>query len=158
MPAIRAAIDAAGHPALFMVDCIASLGCDRFEMDAWGVDVMVAASQKGLMTPPGLGFVFFNDKARAASVSSVSYYWDWGPRSAPDFFYQFFGGTAPTHRLLGLREALDMIGEEGGIEAVWIRHDSLARAVWAAVAAWGQGGEMAMNIADPAAGSRRTRG
>ncbi|WP_298492264.1 aminotransferase class V-fold PLP-dependent enzyme [uncultured Maritimibacter sp.] len=154
VPAIRAAIDAAGHPALFMVDCIASLGCDRFEMDAWGVDVMVAASQKGLMTPPGLGFVFFNDKARAASVSSVSYYWDWGPRSAPDFFYQFFGGTAPTHRLLGLREALDMIGEEGGIEAVWIRHDSLARAVWAAVAAWGQGGEMAMNIADPAERSR----
>lgn len=57
--AIRAAIDAAGHPALLMVDCIASLGCDVFEMDAWGVDVMVAGSQKGLMVPPGLGFVFF---------------------------------------------------------------------------------------------------
>ena len=77
VPAMRQALDEAGHPALLMVDCIACLACDRLEMDAWGVDVMVSASQKGLMTPPGLGFVFFNDRAaqvRAAADSrSISF-------------------------------------------------------------------------------------
>ena len=63
--ALRAVLDDLGHPALLMADCIASLACDRFEMDAWGADIMVAGSQKGLMTPPGLGFVFFNDRAAA---------------------------------------------------------------------------------------------
>ena len=152
--ALRAAIDAAGHPALLMVDCIASLGCDIYEMDAWGADVTVAASQKGLMTPPGLGFVFLNDKAKAAQNERVSYYWDWRPRIDPEGFYQYFGGTAPTHHLLGLRAALDLIAEEGGIEAVWHRHDVLAHAAWAAFEAWGQGGPMKINIADPAERSR----
>ncbi|MZR12706.1 aminotransferase class V-fold PLP-dependent enzyme [Maritimibacter sp. DP07] len=152
--ALRAAIDAAGHPALLMVDCIASLGCDTYEMDAWGADVTVAASQKGLMTPPGLGFVFLNDKAKAAQNERVSYYWDWRPRIDPEGFYQYFGGTAPTHHLLGLRAALDLIAEEGGIEAVWHRHDVLAHAAWAAFEAWGQGGPMKINIADPAERSR----
>ncbi|GGD39664.1 pyridoxal-phosphate-dependent aminotransferase family protein [Sinisalibacter lacisalsi] len=148
--AVRAVMDRLGHPALLMVDCIASLAVDRFEMDAWGVDVMVAASQKGLMTPPGLGFVFFNDKAAARQVESPSFYWDWGPRANPAMFYQYFGGTAPTHHLLGLRAALDMIAEEGGIEAVWARHEKLARAAWAAFEAWGQEGRLELNIADPA--------
>lgn len=152
--AIRGAIDEAGHDALFMVDCIASLGCDRFEMDAWGVDVMVAASQKGLMTPPGLGFVFANARAQARHNGAVSFYWDWRNRMNPEMFYQYFGGTAPTHHLLGLRAALDMIAEEGGIEAVWRRHDLLARAGWAAFETWGQGGPMTMNIEDPDARSR----
>jgi alanine-glyoxylate transaminase/serine-glyoxylate transaminase/serine-pyruvate transaminase len=147
---IRALLDRLGHPALFMVDCIASLAADRFEMDAWGVDVMVAASQKGLMTPPGLGFVFFNDRAARAQVDTASFYWDWAPRANPAMFYQYFGGTAPTHHLLGLRAALDMIADEGGIEAVWARHEKLARAVWAAFEAWGQGGPLELNIADPA--------
>ena len=103
------------------------------------------------MTPPGLGFVFFNDKAAArAGRDGVSFYWDWAPRADPEMFYQYFGGTAPTHHLFGLREALDMIAEEGGIEAVWARHETLARAVWAAFEAWGQGGPLEMNIADPA--------
>jgi len=149
IPGIRAVIDQVGHPALLAVDCIASLAVDRFEMDAWGVDVMVAASQKGLMTPPGLGFVFFNDKARARQVETASWYWDWKPRTAPSVFYEYFGGTAPTHHLLGLRAALDMIAEEGGVEAVWARHEKLARAAWAAFEAWGQGGPLEMNIADP---------
>ncbi len=150
--AVRAAMDAAGHPALLMVDCIACLACDAFEMDAWGVDVMVTGSQKGLMTPPGLGFVFFNERAAAARAraSAVSVYWDWVPRSAPDMFYQFFNGTAPTHHLYGLREALTMILDEEGLEAVWARHATLARAVWTACEAWGQGGPLQMNIADPA--------
>ena len=153
--ALRAAIDRAGHPALLMVDCIASLAVDRFEMDAWGVDVMVAACQKGLMTPPGMAFVFFGPRAAEArrGLRRVSWYWDWETRAAPEMFYQFFAGTAPTHHLLGLRAALDMIGEEG-IEAVWTRHERLAGAVWAAVEAWGQGGPMALNVPDPAARSR----
>ncbi|SDN44539.1 alanine-glyoxylate transaminase / serine-glyoxylate transaminase / serine-pyruvate transaminase [Lutimaribacter pacificus] len=148
---VRAAIDAAGHPALLMVDCIASLACDRFEMDAWGVDVMVAGSQKGLMVPPGLGFVFFSPKAaaRRAEMERVSRYWDWTPRANPEQFYQYWGGTAPTHHLFGLREALDMIHQEG-LEAVWARHAALARAIWAACAAWGQDGPLALNVADPA--------
>jgi alanine-glyoxylate transaminase / serine-glyoxylate transaminase / serine-pyruvate transaminase len=150
IPAIRAVMDKLGHPALLMVDCIASLAVDRFEMDAWGVDVMVAASQKGLMTPPGLGFVFFNDKAASRQVDRPSLYWDWAPRANPEMFYQYFGGTAPTHHLLGLRAALDMIAEEGGIEAVWARHEKLARAAWAAFEAWGRAGPLEMNIADPA--------
>ena len=85
---------------------IACLGCARFEMDAWGVDVMLAASQKGLMTPPGLGFTFHGPKAEAARVDCASPYWDWGPRTRPEIFYQRFCGTPPTHHLYGLREAL----------------------------------------------------
>jgi len=140
-----------GHPALYMVDCIASLACDRFEMDAWGADVMVAACQKGLMTPPAMGFVYFNEKAdaRRGALDHISHYWDWRPRANPQDFYQYFCGTAPTHHLYGLREAFDIIAEEG-LEAVWSRHESLASAVWAACAAWGKGGPIALNIADPA--------
>ncbi|HHC29333.1 MAG TPA: aminotransferase class V-fold PLP-dependent enzyme [Rhodobacterales bacterium] len=150
VPALRHLLDKLAHPALLMIDCIASLAVDPFEMDAWGVDVMVAASQKGLMTPPGLGFVFFNEKAAARQAAKASFYWDWAPRANPEYFYQYFGGTAPTHHLLALREALNMIAEEGGVEAVWARHALLARAAWAAFEAWGKGGELEINIADPA--------
>ncbi|SFB00194.1 alanine-glyoxylate transaminase / serine-glyoxylate transaminase / serine-pyruvate transaminase [Poseidonocella pacifica] len=149
--AVRKALDAAGYDGLLMADCIASLACDRFEMDAWGVDIMVAASQKGLMVPPGLGFVFFSPKAATvrAAMPRVSKYWDWIPRADPEFFYQYFGGTAPTHHLLGLRASLDMIAEEG-IEAIWARHATLTRAIWAAVDAWGKEGPLELNVADPA--------
>ena len=152
--ALRRAIDEAGHPALLMVDCIASLACERFEMDAWGVDVMVAGSQKGLMVPPGLAFVFFNERADAARerCDNVTAYWDWRPRSAPRDFYQYFGGTAPTHHLYGLRRALDMIAGEG-LENVWHRHAVLARAWWAAFEAWGRDGPLELNIAERAARS-----
>ncbi|MEP3333661.1 aminotransferase class V-fold PLP-dependent enzyme [Sedimentitalea sp.] len=150
--ALRAVLDDVGHPALLMADCIASLGCDRFEMDDWGVDVMVTGSQKGLMVPPGLGFVFFNDKAaaRRSELPVVSRYWDWEPRANPEEFYQYFGGTAPTHHLYGLRAALDMIHGEG-IDHVWDRHARLACAIWAACDVWGQdNGPLRMNISDPA--------
>ena len=148
--AIRAAIDAAKHPALLMVDCIASLGCERYEMDNLGVDVTVAACQKGLMTPPGLGFVFFNDKAAGRQkANKVSNYWNWAPRAAPDVFYQYFGGTAPTHHLMGLRAAVDMIFEEG-LENVWARHANVARAYWAAVDAWGRAGPLRLHVAGAA--------
>jgi len=149
--ALRKVMDTARHPALLMADCMASLGCDRFEMDDWGVDVMVAGSQKGLMTPPGLGFVFFNDKADAArgKIDRVSYYWDWRPRVNPDVFYEYFAGTAPTHHLYGLREALQMIEDET-LEAVWSRHSVLAKAIWAAFDHWGSEGPLRINAADPA--------
>lgn len=148
---LRAAMDAAGHPALLMSDNIACLGCDAFEMDDWGVDVMITGSQKGLMVPPGMAFVYYSPKADAArdTADLVTPYWDWRPRSHAQVFYQYFFGTAPTHHLHGLRTALDMIHEEG-IEAVWARHAGLASAVWAAVDAWGAGGAMELNIADPA--------
>ncbi len=157
--AIRHAIDAAGHDALLMVDCIACLGSDRMEMDAWGVDVVITASQKGLMTPPGMGFVFYNDKAdrRRENAKAVSYYWDWRTRTEPEYFYRYFAGTAPTHHLYALREALDMIGEEG-LEAVWRRHEILAQAVWAAFECWGQDGPLELNASDPAFRSHAVTG
>jgi alanine-glyoxylate transaminase/serine-glyoxylate transaminase/serine-pyruvate transaminase len=146
---LRAVLDEVGHPALLMADCIASLGCDQFEMDAWGVDVMVTACQKGLMVPPGVSFVFFNDKAEAAraKLPRVSRYWDWSPRAHPEEFYQYHCGTAPTQHIYGLRTALDMIHEEG-MEQVWARHAVLARAVWAACEAWSTKGSFALNVAE----------
>jgi alanine-glyoxylate transaminase / serine-glyoxylate transaminase / serine-pyruvate transaminase len=149
--ALRSAIDATGHPALLMIDCVCSLGCERFLMDDWGVDVMISASQKGLMTPPGMGFVFFNDKAAKfhSNAKCNTHYWDWKPRANPDEFWQYWDGTAPTHHVFALREAVNMIFEEG-LENVWTRHGRLARAYHAAVQAWGQGGSMELNVADPA--------
>ncbi|MGI9393096.1 MAG: pyridoxal-phosphate-dependent aminotransferase family protein [Boseongicola sp.] len=148
---LRLAMDRVGHPALLMIDCIACLGCDVFEMDAWGVDLMVTGSQKGLMTPPGLGFVFFNEKANLAreSANCVTRYWDWRNRIEPDVFYQYFCGTAPTLHLYGLREALDMIAEEG-LSEIWRRHEVLARAVWIAFERWGETGPLELNVSDPA--------
>lgn len=151
IPALRRVLDDLDHPALLMADCIASMGCDRFEMDAWGVDVAVTASQKGLMVPPGLGFVFFNERAAAQrrALPRVSRYWDWAPRAEPELYYQYFAGTAPTHHLYGLRAALDLIHGEG-IEQVWARHHRLAQAIWAACEVWGADGPLRMNVQDVA--------
>ena len=150
--ALRATLDELDHSALLMADCIASLGCDQFEMDAWGVDVMVSGCQKGLMVPAGVSFVFFNDRAAAArtGLERVSRYWDWAPRANPEMFYQYFGGTAPTQHLFGLRAALDLIHGEG-LENVWARHAQLARAIWAACARWGDvpEGGLKLNVVDP---------
>lgn len=153
IPGLRATLDAAGHPALLAVDCIASLGCDEYRMDDWGVDVTVAASQKGLMTPAGMGFVWFSEKARAVGKSADlrTPYWGWTPRADAAEFWQHWGGTVPTHHIFALRAALDMIGEEG-LPAIWARHAALARTVWTAVDAWGAGNDrIALNVADPAA-------
>lgn len=148
--ALRAAMDAAGHPALLAVDCIASMGCDIFRMDDWGVDVTVTASQKGLMTPPGLGFVWFSDRAAACSTDLKTPYWDWTPRTTGAEFWQYWCGTVPTHHLFALREALNMISEEG-LPQIWARHAHLARTVWAAFEVWGQGNpDIGLNVADPA--------
>ncbi|WP_375452014.1 pyridoxal-phosphate-dependent aminotransferase family protein [uncultured Devosia sp.] len=154
--AIRAAIDAAGHPALLAVDAVASLACDELRMDEWGIDVLVGASQKGLMLPPGLGFLWFSDKALEASKGAdlATPYWDWKPRATGAEFYQFFGGTAPTHHLYGLRESLSMLLDEEGLDQVWRRHETLAGVVWAAFEAWGAGGSIGLNMTDPAARGR----
>lgn len=149
--AIRKAIDAAGHPALFMVDCIASLGCVEYLMDDWGADVTVGGSQKGLMVPPGLGLVWANDKAMAAHEKADlrTPYWDWSARLSDAEHYMRYCGTAPVQHIYAMRAALDMIAEEG-LEAIWARHTVFAKAVRAAVEAWSAPGGLEFNIKDPA--------
>ena len=148
--AISKAIQATGHPALLAVDCIASLGCEKFYMDEWNVDVMITGSQKGLMTPPGLGFIYFNERARNVGKKAElkTPYWDWERRVNPEEFYQLFCGTAPTHHLFALREALDMIVHEEGLEQTWQRHSKLAQAIWSAFDIWNSEGQIEMNIKD----------
>ena len=106
--------DAAGHRALLMVDCVASLGCMPFDMDGWGVDVAMSGSQKGLMTPPGLAFVAANERANAVHQKADlrTRYWDWTFRQG-EAHYQKYGGTPPEHLLFGLRKALDLLLAEG---------------------------------------------
>jgi alanine-glyoxylate transaminase/serine-glyoxylate transaminase/serine-pyruvate transaminase len=147
--ALRAAIDSANHPALLIIDSIASFGCEPFNMDNLGVDVMITASQKGLMTVPGVAFMFTNEKfwSHQKHADLVTPYWDAAPRVNPPGFTDNFNGTPPTHHLYGLREALDMLLEEG-IENTWQRHESIAHSVWAAINVWGEQGNFECNIAD----------
>lgn len=149
IPAIAQAIRAAGHDALLMVDTVASLGCMPFEMDAWGVDVAMTAAQKGLMTPPGLGFVAANERARAAHERADlrTPYWDWTAREGSEHYHKY-AGTAPVHLLFGLRAALDLLLAEGP-EAAFDRHRLLAGAVRAAVTAWAREGSLDFNIGEP---------
>ena len=144
--AVRRAIDAAGHPALLMVDCVASLGCMPFEMDAWGIDVAMAGSQKGLMTPPGLAFVAANDKAHAAHQKADlrTRYWDWTFRQG-EVHYQKYGGTPPEHLLFALRKALDLLLAEG-LDRAARRHALLAEATRQAVGRWAEGQVLAFNV------------
>ena len=150
IPAIRKAIDAAKHPAMLMVDCVASLGCVPFDMDGWGVDVAMCGSQKGLMTPPGLAFVAANERARTVHKSAGlrTLYWDWTFREG-EIHYQKYCGTPPEHLLFGLRKAIDMLNEEGLPNAIR-RHALLAEATRAAVAKWAEGQVVAFNIANSA--------
>jgi alanine-glyoxylate transaminase / serine-glyoxylate transaminase / serine-pyruvate transaminase len=146
--AIRRAITAAGHPALFMVDAVASLGCMPFEMDAWGVDIAMAASQKGLMTPPGLAFVAANEKAHRAHehADMKTLYWDWTFRQGQEHYMKYCG-TPPEHLLFALRAALDILLGEG-LEAASHRHARLAAATHAAVARWSEGQALSFNITE----------
>jgi alanine-glyoxylate transaminase/serine-glyoxylate transaminase/serine-pyruvate transaminase len=147
--AIRRAIDAAGHPALYMVDGVASIGCMPFEMDGWGVDVAMSASQKGMMTPPGLAFVAANGKALHTHQRATmrTPYWDWTARLNP-LLYMKHCGTPPEHLMFGLRAALDMILTEG-LDAVWQRHALLASATHAAMSKWAEGQVLSYNVVEP---------
>lgn len=135
--AIRRAIDAAHHTALFMVDTISSLASIDYRMDEWGVDVTIAGSQKGLMLPPGLSFNAISDKGLAAraSASGARSYWDWHDMLAANK-NGFFPYTPATNLLYGLRESLRMLHEEG-LERVFVRHARHAEATRRAVAGWG---------------------
>jgi alanine-glyoxylate transaminase/serine-glyoxylate transaminase/serine-pyruvate transaminase len=135
--AVRAAIDRADHPALLLVDTISSLGSLEYEHDAWGVDVTVGCSQKGLMLPPGLGFNAVSDAALAASrhARCPRAYWDWGAMLR-DNSGGFFPYTPATNLLFGLREALRLLEEEG-LRQVVDRHARLGEATRRAVRAWG---------------------
>ncbi len=147
--AISAARRAAGHDALLMVDAVASLGCMPFEMDAWGVDLAMAGSQKGLMMPPGLGFVAANDRARAAhnTAGLRTPYWDWTERES-NLHYLKYAGTPPEHMLFGLRQALDLLFAEG-MENAFRRHRLLAEATRRAIEIWSEGQALGFNIVAP---------
>jgi len=138
IPEVRAAIDAAKHPALLMVDVISSLASIDYRHDEWQVDVTVAGSQKGLMLPPGLGFNAVSDKAMAAgkTAKSTRSYWDW-QAMAETSHTGFFPYTPATNLLFGLREALTMLLDEEGLPAVFRRHDRHAEATRRAVNGWG---------------------
>ncbi|EPH44996.1 aminotransferase class V-fold PLP-dependent enzyme [Streptomyces aurantiacus] len=137
VPEIRAALDAADHPALLLVDTVSSLGSLEYRHDAWGVDVTVTGSQKGLMLPPGLGFNAVSEKALDASRAArlPRSFWDWTPVIDANEA-GFFPYTPATNLLYGLDEALRMLAEEG-LEQVWARHARHAAATRAAVRGWG---------------------
>lgn len=134
---IRDAIDRAGHPALFMVDTISSLGSMDYRHEEWKVDVTIGCSQKGLMLPPGLGFNAVSKKALEISKSNTfkTHFWDWNDmlKANETFFYP---STPCTNLLFGLKEAIKMLEEEG-LDNVFARHDRFAEATRRAVRAWG---------------------
>ena len=135
--AVREAIDRANHPALFMVDTISGLASLEYEHDAWGVDVTVSGSQKGLMLPPGLSFTAVSQKAMRANKTAglPRSYWDWAAMVGPNQ-KGYFPYTPATNLLYGLNEAIDMLHEEG-LENVFSRHARHGAAARAAVRAWG---------------------
>jgi alanine-glyoxylate transaminase/serine-glyoxylate transaminase/serine-pyruvate transaminase len=147
--AIGEAVRAAGHHALLMVDAVASLGCMPFEMDEWGIDVAMAGSQKGLMTPPGLGFTAAGPRAKEAhkKANLRSPYWDWTFRDGEEHYHKYCG-TPPEHLLYALRAALDLLFAEG-MEAAFRRHRLLAEATRRAVGIWAEGQAITFNISEP---------
>jgi alanine-glyoxylate transaminase / serine-glyoxylate transaminase / serine-pyruvate transaminase len=147
--AIGQAIRAAGHDALLMVDAVASLGCMKFDMDDWGVDVAMSGSQKGMMTPPGLGFVAASPRAREVHEKAGlrTPYWDWTDREGEEH-YKKYAGTPPEHLLYGLRQALDLLFEEG-LENAYRRHSLLAEALRRAVGVWAEGQVIGFNVIEP---------
>ncbi len=159
LAAARAAIDASRHPAMFFVDGMASVGCERFEMDALGVDLTIAASQKGLMAPPGLSFVWAGPKAIAAHEHAdlVSPYWNWTPRMSGGPHYLLFSGTPPVSHLYAMRVALDLLFDEG-LDHVWHRHEVIANAVRAAVGVWSAPNGLDFQVLDPEGRSNSVTG
>jgi len=137
IPDVRRAMDAARHPALLLVDAVSSLGSIDYRHDEWRADVAVSSSQKGMMLPPGLGFNAISDKALAASSSArlPRSYWDWAPMIKNNAA-GFFTTTPATNLLYGLREAVQMLMDEG-LANVFARHQRFAEATRRAVVAWG---------------------
>jgi alanine-glyoxylate transaminase/serine-glyoxylate transaminase/serine-pyruvate transaminase len=137
LPAVRKAIDAARHPALLLVDAVSSLASMEVQHDEWGIDVTLAASQKGLMLPPGLSFNAVSEKALAAAKTArlPRSYWSWEAVFAANALGSF-PYTPSTNLLYGLREAFHMLLEEG-LPQVFARHRKLASAARAAVKTWG---------------------
>jgi alanine-glyoxylate transaminase/serine-glyoxylate transaminase/serine-pyruvate transaminase len=135
--AVRRAIDAAGHPALLLVDTISGLACADYRHDEWGVDVSISGSQKGLMLPPGISFNALSPKAieRSEQAGLPRSFWRWSEilETNKTGYWPY---TPSTNLLYALHEALDMILDEG-LDAVFARHQRLARACRAAVQAWG---------------------
>ncbi len=152
--AMRRAIDAARHPALFLVDTISSLASFDFRMDEWGVDVVVAGSQKGLMLPTGMAFTGISAKAIAATAAAKlpRVYWDWRRLLGQGNQQGYWNGTVPIHFFYGLREALRMLEEEG-LDNVFARHHRLAEATRRAVRTWRQNDGPEIFAIDPAAQS-----
>ncbi len=138
LPEIRAALNGANHPALFLVDTISSLGCFEFKMDAWGVDALVGGSQKGLMLPTGLAFTAAGPKAMAAHAQAKlpRFYYDWTAMLERRF--RSFTGSVPIVPFFGMVESIRLIEQEG-LQNVWSRHTRLAGATRAAVQGWGAG-------------------
>jgi alanine-glyoxylate transaminase / serine-glyoxylate transaminase / serine-pyruvate transaminase len=153
LAAIRAAIDAARHPALYVVDVVASLGAAPFAMDTLGVDCVMGASQKGLMGHPGLAFVAANERtfAAARATKTTRFYWDWERRLGPQPYLKFCG-TIPIAHMAGLEAALGLIEAEG-LANVHARHRRLAQAVQAAVECWGAAGALKLFAKSAAARS-----
>ncbi len=151
LAAMRSAIDAVGHPALLVVDAVCSLGVEPLRMRDWGIDVLVATSQKGLMLPPGLSFCALREPAlqRSRSASTPRHHLAWQPRFEDDHVYKRFGGTPPIQHMFALRAVLDVIAELGGVDAMAARHRRWAAAVHAAVDGWGTDGPWQINIANP---------
>jgi alanine-glyoxylate transaminase/serine-glyoxylate transaminase/serine-pyruvate transaminase len=149
--AFRAAIDQAQHPALFVVDAIGSFGSEPLPMHEWGVDVVVAASQKALMMPPGLAFCAVSERALAVAEQepTKSWYWRWTPRLNMDYTYWRFAGTPPIQHMFALRAALDLIAAEGGLAHVVARHRRMRDAVHRCVEAWGSEGPWELNATEP---------
>ena len=135
LPELRAAIDAAGHDALLLVDTISSLGSLEFRMDEWGLDAIVGGSQKGLMLPTGFSFTAVSAKAMAAHGNArlPRHYFDWTEMLTRGF--RSFMGTVPTSYFYGLVESVRLIEEEG-LDAVVARHHRLAEAARLAVRTW----------------------
>ena len=154
----KEAMESIKHPALLLIDAIASFGCEKIEMDPWGIDVIITASQKGLMTPPGLAYCIVSKRAEEHARMlkkknpDISPYWDWGPRLNPKQFYNIFSGTAPTNLLFGQLEALKIMEAEGR-NNIFLRHKILASMVWEFVEHLGSGN----NVLSPNIKNRQER-
>jgi alanine-glyoxylate transaminase / serine-glyoxylate transaminase / serine-pyruvate transaminase len=153
LAAIRRAIDASGHPALMVVDVVASLAASPYSMREVGANVTLGASQKGLMLPAGMSFVAVDSRAEALARANPAprYYWDWRLRKG-QIGYRKFCGTPPQQLLMGLDVSLDLIFREG-VDRLLARHARLAGAVHAAIECWREAGQVDFFCQDPAARS-----